>query len=209
MIIAREEYTLERINWEYVLSSNNNHAIEGQLYRVRNNSRKALDLYIPALDDSVTIDGITDNEIYELRIQENQGGKLETIENIEIRDFTELKQDIIITMQDAICDCESLDSDDCITGSATVYQNNLNNLQLLYNSVLMYRNMLLSRSFSRPTEGAVINTFSSMSVSLLNGIMSAYDTVNGHGKPESTIRLLRKQTAIMYIIFYVIEYDIF
>lgn len=113
-------------------------------------------------------------------------------------------------MADAICDCSNLDdmSASCkIDVSAPVIQD-VYDMQMLYNSVGLYRDMLISPSFLRPYQNVLTKALGGHSTTILRLLKKLYDNVDQHGSAPNSMQLARIYTAYMYILFYVIEEDI-
>ena len=155
MKIITPFYQFCRENFEYIIANNSsgNYVVEYKLFKVENNVEIPLTTStIPIGEEDVLV--FPNAGIYSLHLlRPDPDDTTKRIADIySIRYFPTIKENIIITMADVICDCGSLDnmSASCIIGNSTPTIQTTYDIEMLYNSVGMYRDMLLSPSFLRP-----------------------------------------------------------
>lgn len=132
------------------------------------------------------------------------------LKEIEIRHFPTLKENIIVTMQDVICNCDDIEGTlgECGTGGRSPMAQDTYNMQMLYNSVGLYLDLLMSPQFLRHYDAAVIQLFTDKSALFIGLLQKLYNNVNNYGKADNSMHLVRLYTAYMYAIYYVMEIDI-
>ncbi len=127
----------------------------------------------------------------------------------DLRCYPDLKADLIRTFKDAICNCPAIGSNPtvCSTTSMNVVQQDVNFLEMVYNSVNLYRDLLMSPSFLRKYSCCFVTTLGENYYKLETLLKSLYESVTIGGYTPDSMYLLRLYTAYYYVMIYVMELD--
>lgn len=182
------------------------------LYTVKNSVETPLDTPLTLIDPDETVTlNLTDEGSYKIVITHPAEDGIAIIStSYNIRYYANIKSNIIPLMREMICNCLNLDSSvsSCSSTSVSPVTNDLYNVALLYNSVGLYRDLLLSPTFLRDYRTCLMSVLENTNVTLHTLLQATYTELINKGVPSNSIHLLRLYTAYMYILFYVIELDI-
>ncbi|MHA1197748.1 MAG: hypothetical protein ACTSQF_00125 [Candidatus Heimdallarchaeaceae archaeon] len=145
---------------------------------------------------------------YELVIRYPDGNGTATAV-YDLRCYPDLKADIIRTFKDAICNCPGIGNNPtvCSTTSMNAVQQDVNFLEMVYNSANLYRDLLMSPSFLRKYSCCFVTTLGENYYKLEALLKSLYESVTVGGYTPDSMYLLRLYTAYYYVMIYVMELD--
>jgi hypothetical protein len=196
-------------NKYYIENTGSVNPVYYKIYSVQNNLETLVGEAVNIISPSEIIEmNLPTEAIYKIVVIYDVAGSVENT-SYDIRHFPSLKNSIITTMKEMICDCSNLDNTlNCTNSTVIPIIQDVYNIQMLLTSIGLYKDMLLSTSFLRQYNCCFTQTLGSNSSTLLSLLANIYTQLDLNGNSPNSTHLVRLYTAYMYILFFVIELDI-